>query len=71
MLDVFAAGRDGISYMHLPADDHYELPGTYVLGPPPSRRAPRVAVAGIVVFAFLALAVVLGAMWAGLTIFGD
>jgi hypothetical protein len=46
-------------------DDFYELPGTYVIGRPRSRRPSRTAIAGIIVFVMLLAAAVAGAIWAG------
>jgi hypothetical protein len=56
--------------MPAPADNHYELPGTYVIAPSTQRRPPRVAAAGIVLFGLLLLAAVVGAVLVGLAIFG-
>jgi hypothetical protein len=57
--------------VHLPAEDeHHELPGTYTIGLPRSRPAPRIAIAGIVVFVVLVVAALVGAVWAGTALRG-
>lgn len=46
-------------------ESHYELPGTFVIGPKAERRPARIAVAGIVAFVVLVAVAAGGAAFLG------
>jgi hypothetical protein len=45
-----------------------DLPRTYVIGPPTARTRPRLAVGGVVVFALLAAAAIVAAVYLGVAL---